>query len=93
MLDDRNPAIVVLEARGRPIVADRWSGPHKNTGMSAFDRAALETLDAAVLVPVGRLNDLLGFTCLGPKRSGDIYTATDRALLAAVAPQFFDQRR
>ncbi|MEE8165776.1 MAG: adenylate/guanylate cyclase domain-containing protein, partial [Myxococcota bacterium] len=84
IFDDRNPVIAVLRDRGKPLVAERWSKPRKDTVLSAFDRAALESLDAAVLVPVRHLNELLGFTCLGPKRSGDLYTATDLALLGTI---------
>jgi primosomal protein N' len=49
------------------------------------DRAALDSLGAAVLLPIGRNQTLTAFVCLGQKRSGDVYTATDLALLAAVA--------
>jgi class 3 adenylate cyclase len=67
---------LALEALGRsPDVAD----------LNPFDRAALETLGAAVVLPVRRGAGLLGFLCLGPKRSGDVYTSTDLALLTAVA--------
>ncbi|MGH7786170.1 MAG: adenylate/guanylate cyclase domain-containing protein, partial [Candidatus Binatia bacterium] len=45
---------------------------------------ALEPLGAALL-PVRRGAALAAAICLGAKRSGDIYTATDLALLAAVA--------
>ena len=38
-----------------------------------------------MLLPVRRGADLAAVICLGAKRSGDIYTATDLALLAAVA--------
>jgi adenylate cyclase len=57
----------------------------------------LETLQAEVVVPVRRSDALAAFLCLGPKRSGDVYTSTDLALLAAVAEtvshqlQRFDQ--
>ena len=84
MLDDRNPAIAVLETRGRPIVAGRWAQSSKSSDMSAFDRAALESLDAAVLIPVSRLEQLMAFACLGPKRSGDVYTPTELALLGTI---------
>ena len=52
--------------------------------LTPFDRAALETLGAAVLLPIRRREELTGFGCLGPKSSGDVYTSTDVALLAAV---------
>jgi adenylate cyclase len=53
--------------------------------LSAFDRATLETMAAAVVVPVRQRGQLVAFLCLGPKQSGDIYTTTDLALLTAVA--------
>jgi hypothetical protein len=49
------------------------------------ERAALDRLRAAVLLPVRLGADLAAAICLGYKGSGDIYTATDLALLAAVA--------
>ena len=65
--------------------------------LGPFDRAALETLQAEVVVPVHLEDALVAFLCLGPKRSGDVYTSTDLSLLAAVAEtvshqlQRFDQ--
>ena len=53
--------------------------------LGPFDRAALETLHAEVVVPVRQGDALAAFLCLGPKRSGDVYTSTDLSLLAAVA--------
>lgn len=40
---------------------------------------------AALLLPIPRGPVLWGLVCLGEKSSGDMYTTTDRALLAAVA--------
>ncbi len=48
-------------------------------------------------MPVRQDDALAAFLCLGPKRSGDVYTSTDLSLLAAVAEtvsqrlQRFDQ--
>jgi class 3 adenylate cyclase len=50
-------------------------------GLDAADRAALNGLGAAVLLPVVRDHTLLGFVALGRKTSGDVYTTTDLALL------------
>lgn len=66
-----------LERRGRPIASD--SGE-----LDAFDRAALETLGVALVVPIGT-EGVTAFACLGRKRSGDIYTSEERAHLAALA--------
>lgn len=52
--------------------------------LSAPDQAALRGLGASVLVPVVRERGLAAFVALGAKASGDIYTATDLALLGMV---------
>ena len=36
---------------------------------------------------------LVAFLCLGPKRSGDVYTSTDLTLLAAVAEKVSTELR
>ena len=51
---------------------------------SVADEAALGSLAAAVLVPITHGQELAAFVVLGRKRSGDIYTATDLALLGLV---------
>jgi hypothetical protein len=67
-----------LDRRGRPLAAD--SGE-----LDPFDRAALETLGVALIVPVRAGERLIAFACLGSKRSGDIYTPEERSQLGAVA--------
>jgi signal transduction histidine kinase len=41
--------------------------------------------DVAFALPFHRAGALLGVLLLGPKRSGDVYTSTDRALLATIS--------
>jgi class 3 adenylate cyclase len=53
--------------------------------LSHFDQAALEALGGPVALPMRQREELVAFVCLGPKGSGDIYTATDLALLTTVA--------
>lgn len=77
-------AITALRARTAPLDIERWS-PARGQALAHVERAALERLHAAVLLPVRRGDDLAAAICLGVKRSGDVYTATDLALLAAVA--------
>jgi class 3 adenylate cyclase len=83
--DSAGPLIAALSVRASPIAAERWSDRRNRIELSPFDRAALATLGAAVVLPIRRSAELVGFVCLGRKASGDVYTATDVALLAAVA--------
>jgi class 3 adenylate cyclase len=84
------PLVAALAHRAAPLVADAWqrgrAGP-----LAPFDRATLETLGVAVVLPIRRRDELVAFVCLGAKRSGDIYTATDLALLNAVARKISDE--
>jgi hypothetical protein len=82
--------IAALQERTTPLAAAGWAARHA-TSLTLFERAAIETLDLAVLVPIWRGPDLVAFSCLGPKRSGDIYTTTDLALLGAVAGKVSDR--
>jgi class 3 adenylate cyclase len=66
-----------LDVGGLPEVARSLLAPG--------DRAAIAGLHAAVLLPLLRGGELAGVLSIGNKRSGDIYTATDLTLLAAVA--------
>ena len=75
--------VQVLEKRGAPLFT-------RAKEVGPFERAALETLGAEVVVPVLRDGALLAFNCLATKRSGDIYTATDLANLAAIADRCSD---
>jgi hypothetical protein len=76
--------VATLAAGHARVVATR--GAHGDgQPLDPFDCAALQTLEAAVGLPIRRGKTLAAFLCLGPKRSGDIYTATDVALLMAVA--------
>jgi class 3 adenylate cyclase len=79
-------ATVIAALRTRTAALDlaRWTAMRKQP-LPPDERTALERLHAAVLVPVRRGTELAAAVVLGDKRSGDIYTATDLALLAAVA--------
>jgi class 3 adenylate cyclase len=61
--------------------------------LGPFDRAALETLQAEVVVPVHQDDVLAAFLCLGSKRSGDVYTSTDLSVLTAVAEKVSTEMR
>jgi class 3 adenylate cyclase len=80
-----SPLVASLAERRAPLSLSATGRRPDETPLGPFDRAALETLGAEVVVPVRQGDALSAFLCLGPKRSGDVYTSTDLSLLAAVA--------
>jgi class 3 adenylate cyclase len=85
-VEARSLLIGVLQAKTTPIDVEYWRQRTAREVLRPADFALLDSLGAAVLLPVGRRSDTLAaFICLGQKRSGDVYTSTDLALLAAVA--------
>jgi class 3 adenylate cyclase len=72
------PLVHVLESRTTPLAASAKA-------IDPFDRAVLATLDTEVLIPIRRGETLVAFMCLGRKRSRDIYTPAELALLTAIA--------
>jgi class 3 adenylate cyclase len=92
-----SPLVGTLRGRRAPLSLSAAGRRPDEAALGPFDRAALETLGAEVVVPVRQGDALPAFLCLGPKRSGDVYTSTDLSLLAAVAEtvsqqlQRFDQ--
>ncbi len=85
-LESDSPLIASLRKRGsEPLSLEAVArGPARGPS-SLFDRAALEALGAAAVIPVRRGESLLSFLTLGPKRSGDVYTSRDLFLLTGVA--------
>ena len=67
-----------------PVTARQWHRWVRNRRLEPEECAVLEHLGAEVLVPMRRGDALEAFVCLGPKVSGDIFTAMDLALLESV---------
>jgi class 3 adenylate cyclase len=69
-----------LASRGAPIESlTSWrNGDPAESG-------ALAAMGVEVAVPVVLRGEVAAFACLGGKRSGDVFTATDRALLQSLA--------
>jgi len=76
--------VSTLQDRKEPLTADAVVRSDSDLELSPFDRAALETLGVPLVLPIRRGDELAAFLCLGPKRSGDVYTSTDVTLLTAV---------
>jgi len=84
VLNAQASLVTALQSETRPVEVERWLR-RSNASLSPTDRAVLDSLGAAILVPVHRGATIAAFLTLGQKRSGDIYTATDLTLLMAVA--------
>ena len=75
---DGSPLVSLLRRRRAPLILER-------TGRAERTPALDPGCDAAVVVGVWDGAELLGFLCLGSKRSGDVYTSSDLALLSELA--------
>lgn len=93
VLPGGSPLLEALLERTAPLDVARWQRARLAAERAAGERAAderaageraIETLDAAIVVPVRPGGVLAAAIGLGAKRSGDVYTPTDLALLAAV---------
>jgi class 3 adenylate cyclase len=69
-----------LASRGAPI--EPFGSWHDD---DPAERGALAAMGVEVAIPVVLRGEVAAFACLGGKRSGDIFTATDRALLQSLA--------
>jgi class 3 adenylate cyclase len=87
------PLLALLEEQAAPVDAARWRRWRRGGLLPGEAGAALEALQPALLVPVRGSEQLAAFVCLGPKHSGEIYSASEVAWLAAVAERASSQLR
>jgi signal transduction histidine kinase/ActR/RegA family two-component response regulator len=80
---ERDPVPVVLAAGIERVLPD----------VGAEERESLASLSPAVLLPIRSGKNLAAFAALGAKRSGDVFTPTDLALLAGAAEKASGQLR
>jgi class 3 adenylate cyclase len=83
-LDRQGPLVAVLSLRKEPVVGQPMAGGSSRLKLPPFERAVLEELGVAVVAPVRVGDELAALVALGPKRSGDVYTATDVAWISTV---------
>jgi class 3 adenylate cyclase len=84
ILSVRSTLVTALQAETRAVEVESWlrrAGP----SLTPADRAVLDSLGSTVLGPMHRDDMMAAILCLGQKRSGDIYTATDLTLLTALS--------
>jgi class 3 adenylate cyclase len=82
--DAGSPLVATLLRSRRPLGLGTQGRRPDRAELGPFDRAALEAVQAEVVVPLRQAEMLVAFLCLGPKRSGDVYTTTDLSHLAAL---------
>lgn len=85
-----SPLVEALQARVAPLEAEQWRRAVR-VHLDPADRSILENFRIAVLLPVNQDESLKAFVCLGYKQSGDVYTATDLALLASIVDRVREQ--
>ncbi len=76
--------VTALGVRGEPVPGRRLRRS-ATTPLHDEEREALDAMGAELVVPVAPDGRLEALICLGEKRSGDVFSETDRALLARVA--------
>lgn len=73
-----------LEQRSRVLCARETGAFGRSGGLAEADRERMRTLGFAAVVPLRRDSALTAFVALGAKRTGDVYTPTDIALLSLI---------
>lgn len=61
--------------------------------LARADRVALDSMGVELVVPISVRGELAAFVCLGGKGSGDVFTASDIALLLGLADKAADELR
>ncbi len=85
--------VTLLEEQEAPVDAARWRRWRRGRLIEGEAGAALEALDPALIVPLRGAEDLAAFVCLGPRHSGELYGASERAWLAALAERVSSRLR
>lgn len=85
--------VALLADQAGPVDAPRWRGWRRSGLLSGEGGAALDALQPALLLPVRGAEQMAAFLCLGPKHSGELYSASEVAWLATVAERVASQLR
>jgi len=83
--------VTALEVAARPLVVQAGAGLDR--GLDAEDATLLDSLGVSAIVPIHDDKGLSAVIALGPQQSGDVYTATDLALLQTVAERLGNELR
>ena len=83
------PMIAALRMQQTPLDVDRWRRG-ASASLEPDDLEILENLRVNLILPIQRDERVVAFLCLGRKRSGDVYTPIDIALLTTVTKKLGD---
>jgi hypothetical protein len=87
-----SPLVGALQTKTSQADTVRW-GRAVRAQLSTADRHVLDRMQAEVVLSIGWQDLPAAFVCLGAKRSSDVYTATDLALLREVAEKASEELR
>jgi hypothetical protein len=85
VVSSESALVATLSERSAPLADDRLARRDRIAQLPSNERALLARIGITVVIPIRSRGRLLGMIGLGAKRSGDIYTSTELALLTAVA--------
>lgn len=91
--DGEGPLVCALQESGAVMDVTLAGRARRAPPASAAERGALEAMGVEIALPLMLEGELAAFVCLGEKRSGDVFTATDRVLLQALADKAADELR
>ncbi|HEY8120170.1 MAG TPA: adenylate/guanylate cyclase domain-containing protein [Myxococcota bacterium] len=74
----------LLSDRQQPITLEQWRSWARRGLLAHADRAALETFGAALILPLVRAGPLEAFLLLGDKRSGELFSRAEVAMLESL---------
>lgn len=86
-IDTKDPIIKSLKSVGEPIVLDEIRFKQGEVNQPTRVEEKMKELSASVVVPSFIDNTLLGFLVLGEKKSGNVYTESDLAVLSVLSNQ------
>jgi hypothetical protein len=88
-----SPLVAALVEQPGPLSRDVDRGGATAHSVGPFQRAVLDTLGVPLVVPVRTADQLEGFLALGRKRSADVFSGSDLALIALVADRIASELR
>ena len=86
---DAESGLCALVADARSVVGTERIAQWVRAGaVTPIDRVSLEALEPSAILPLYRGDVLDAFVCLGEKRSGDVFTRSELALLESLGERF-----